>query len=101
MAIIYYIEVMTKKELISRISGDINLTTSDVQIVVDSALQEILNALEHGERIELRGFGTFKIMTTKPRKGRNIQTGELVDIPERKKVKFTVSSCSSLHHSSR
>ena len=49
----------------------------------------ITEALAKGERITLPGFGTFKVITTAARTGRNPQTGEPVDIPAKRKVKFT------------
>jgi len=47
-------------------------------------LDSIINSLQDGEKVELRGFGSFKIRVRGPRKGRNPKTGETVDVPGKK-----------------
>ena len=57
--------------------------------MVATVIEGFSSALSKGETIQLIGFGTFKVSDRKARKGRNPQTGEEIDIPEAKVVKFT------------
>lgn len=54
---------------------------TEVEAMFDVILNDIQTALIRGERVELRGFGTFSVKTRSPRKGRNPRTGERVDVP--------------------
>ena len=80
---------VTKINLCSRVSKrlengklyTVRSTSGDLKPVFDAFLEEILNALSEGGRIEIRGFGVFSIKNRKNRIGRNPRTGEKVDIP--------------------
>lgn len=75
---------MTKSELIRRIlSNHQNLYLKDATRLVDTILDEISNALERGDRVELRGFGSFSVRHRKPRMARNPKTNEVVPLGER------------------
>jgi integration host factor subunit beta len=50
-------------------------------VIVDTVFQSIIDALHRGEKIELRGFGSFRLRKREPRKGRNPKTGDKVDVP--------------------
>jgi integration host factor subunit beta len=75
---------MTRSELIARLSNNnTGLTAQQAERTVDIMLQEIVNALSNGNRVELRGFGVFTLRERKARVGRNPRTGELVNVPEK------------------
>ena len=75
---------MTKAELIEEVSRVSNLTKKHSEIIVDTVFKSVINALPRGEKIELRGFGSFRIRQRESRKGRNPKTGEKVDVPAKK-----------------
>ncbi|MBK1697242.1 integration host factor subunit beta [Rhodovibrio salinarum] len=79
---------MTKSELIQRIS-DMNphLYQRDVERIVSTIFDEIAEALAHGQRVELRGFGAFSVKDRDSRTGRNPRTGETVHV-ESKRIPF-------------
>ncbi|MFP4154197.1 MAG: integration host factor subunit beta [Halothiobacillaceae bacterium] len=73
---------MTKSELIDRLAErQEHLQLRDVEASVKLVLQEMMDALARGERIEIRGFGSFSLHFRKPRVGRNPKTGEAVQLP--------------------
>ena len=73
---------MTKSELIERIAEQqTQLSTKDVELAVKSILEHMSNALSTGDRIEIRGFGSFSLHHRAPRMGRNPKTGESVKLP--------------------
>lgn len=79
---------MTKAELIDRISQQYDyLTDTQVEILVNSIFESIKEALASGERIEIRGFGSFRVRLRRMREGRNPKTGGSVLVPP-KKVPF-------------
>ncbi|MCD6093256.1 MAG: integration host factor subunit beta [Candidatus Omnitrophica bacterium] len=79
---------MIKKEMISRISEEVNLSQKDVKKVVQGVFDNIKNSLIKGERVELRNFGVFKLRTRRERKRRNPRTGEGVLVPAHRVVVF-------------
>lgn len=79
---------MNKTELVDQIAGQIGKTKKDVRKVVDAVTETITNALSKGKKVTLVGFGTFQVMQRKTRKGRNLQTGEEIQIPAKKVPKF-------------
>ena len=74
---------MTKADIVDQIAEAIGLTKTDTAAVVEGFLPSVVSALQKGEHIEIRGFGTFKVVTRASRTGRNPKTGEVVRIPER------------------
>jgi integration host factor subunit beta len=73
---------MMKSELIERIARKQNhLAYKDVELAVKSLLEQMSNALSSGERIEIRGFGSFSLHFRPPRSGRNPKTGDSVSLP--------------------
>jgi integration host factor subunit beta len=73
-----------KSELILRLAGhNPHLFQRDLEKVVDAILNEILAALARGDRVELRGFGTFSVKVREGRIGRNPRTGAAVQVPEK------------------
>jgi len=83
---------MTKKQLTEQIAKDTGLKQWQVHNVVNSMIGKVRHSLKVGERVELRGLGTFEPVTRKPRVGRNPRKPENdVPIPERRAVKFKPS----------
>jgi integration host factor subunit beta len=75
---------MTKSELISRLADRYpQLVTKDAEIAVKTILEAMANSLSKGERIEIRGFGSFSLNYRPPRIGRNPKTGGKVHVPEK------------------
>ena len=78
---------MTKSELISQLAERANLTQKLAKVIVDTIFDDMKESLIRGERIEIRGFGSFALRNYGAYKGRNPKNGELVDVP-RKKLPF-------------
>ncbi len=74
---------MTKSELIETLAQgqQTQLAYKDVELAVKSILEQMTQALANGERIEIRGFGSFSLHYRPPRVGRNPKTGEPVELP--------------------
>ncbi|HNU54090.1 MAG TPA: HU family DNA-binding protein [Candidatus Syntrophosphaera sp.] len=82
---------MTKADLVKLVSENTGIIRKDVAVVVDSLLQAIKDSLGKGHHIEIRGFGTFRLKTRKPRMGRNPKTEEKVPVPARTVPTFKFS----------
>lgn len=78
---------MTKAELVAKVASQINLTKKQTEVVVNTVFQSITESLSQGQKVELRGFGSFRIRQRNPRIGRNPKSGETVNVPG-KKVPF-------------
>ena len=74
---------MTKAELVDRLSNKINLTKKDSERIVNIVLGSIINSLAEGDKVELRGFGSFRSRQRNSRNGRNPKTGESVSVPSK------------------
>lgn len=74
---------MKKADLVSSLSQKHKLPRSKAQEIIEDLFEELSLAMERGDKIDLRGFGTFSVRRTKARIGRVIATGERVDIPAR------------------
>lgn len=83
---------MQRKEFVSKIAEKTDMKLKDVNAVLDGFIEVMTEAFEDDERVELRGFGNFIAKTRKARKARNIQTGEVVDVPAKKILTFKQSS---------
>src|SRR5512147_2299677 len=82
---------MTKSVLIEKVTEKVEgLTKNQTEIVVDTVFDSIKKALMQGEKIEIRGFGNFRLKTRNPRKARNPKTGESVEVPGKKVLYFKV-----------
>jgi len=75
---------MTKADLINIVAKKLDITQVQSGIIVEAALRSIVNALQGGQEVEIRGFGSFRFRNRAPRKGRNPKTGEKVDVPPKK-----------------
>lgn len=72
---------MTKSELIEAIAArQAQLSMKDVELAVKTILEHMSEALAEGERIEIRGFGSFSLHYREPRRGRNPKTGDTVEL---------------------
>lgn len=74
---------MTKAELVDELARAAELTRKHSEVVVDAVFGSILDALQRGQKIELRGFGSFRLRRRVGRTGRNPRTGADVLVPER------------------
>ncbi len=78
---------MNKADLVNEVAQVVG-TKKDAQAAVDCALGSITKALKKGDAVTIVGFGTFKVVKRKARKGRNPQTGEEIKIKASKAAKF-------------
>jgi integration host factor subunit beta len=75
---------MIKSELVQKIAtANPHLYQRDVELIVNTILEEIGGALSRGDRVELRGFGAFSVKNRPARTGRNPRTGATVDVAEK------------------
>jgi len=77
-------KAMTKADLIDEISRLAELTRKDSEVVVETIFDSIVRSLRAGDKIEIRGFGSFRTRQRKPRIGRNPKTGDRVEVPAKK-----------------
>ena len=75
---------MTKAELIEDVSRVVEMSRKDSEIIVETIFDSIVKSLKAGDKIEIRGFGSFRTRQRKPRIGRNPKTGTRVDVPAKK-----------------
>ena len=79
---------MTKADMIEKISEKMNgLTRREIEVIVNSVFDSIRDALTRGDKVEIRGFGSFRLRDRRTRVGRNPKTGAQVTVPA-KKVPF-------------
>ena len=74
---------MTKAALVEEVARVADLTKKHSEVIVDTVFRSLIEALNRGEKIELRGFGSFRLRRREPRKGRNPKTGDKVDVPSK------------------
>lgn len=82
---------MTKADLVEEVTQLGDLTRRDGEVIVDTIFDSVIGALKSGDKIEIRGFGSFRIRQRKPRVGRNPKTGEKVDVPAKRVPYFKPS----------
>ncbi len=75
---------MTKSELIEEVARVSNLTKKHSEVIVNTVFQSIIEAMQKDDKIELRGFGSFRIRHRRSRQGRNPKTGDRVAVPAKK-----------------
>lgn len=82
---------MTKSVLIEKISEKLDgLSKKQTEVIVETIFESIKEALAKGGKVEIRGFGNFRLRSRKARKARNPKTGEAVDVPPKKVPYFKV-----------
>ena len=79
---------MTKADLVESIAKEAEMTKKDAEQLVEIIFDSIVSTLNKGEKIELRGFGSFRVRHRNARKGRNPKTGEAVSIPAKRVAYF-------------
>jgi integration host factor subunit beta len=80
---------MTRSALIEKVAERVDgLTLKQTETVGETVFESIKDALTRGEKIEIRGFGNFRLKERQPRKARNPKTGESVDVPQKKAIRF-------------
>ena len=72
---------MTKADLVEEISRVTGLNKKDTSIIVNEVINNICRALAEGDKVELRGFGSFKVKERRARQARNPRTGDGVQVP--------------------
>src|SRR5690242_6068114 len=75
---------MTKADLIDEVSRLAELTRKDSEVTVETIFDSIVRSLRSGDKIEIRGLGSFRTRLRKPRVGRNPKTGVRVEVPAKK-----------------
>jgi integration host factor subunit beta len=75
---------MTKAELIEEVSRVVEMTRKESEVIVDAIFASVVRALRAGDKIEIRGFGSFRTRQRQPRLGRNPKTGARVEVPAKR-----------------
>src|SRR5579864_6288350 len=75
---------MTKAELIEEVSCAVEMTRKDSEVIVEAIFDSVVRALRAGDRIEIRGLGSFGTRQRPPRVGRNPRTGAFVEVPAKR-----------------
>src|SRR2546423_8492933 len=75
---------MTKADVIEEVSRLAELTRKDSEIIVETIFVSVVRSLRGGDKIEVRGFGSFRTRQRRPRVGRNPKTGARVEVPAKK-----------------
>ena len=82
---------MTKAELVDQVTALGDLTRRDGEVIVETLFDSIIEALKTNDKVEVRGFGSFRSRQRKPRTGRNPKTGESVAVPAKRVPYFKPS----------
>jgi integration host factor subunit beta len=82
---------MTKADLIEEVSRVVEMTRKDSEVIVDTIFESIVRSLREGDKIEIRGFGSFRTRERRPRIGRNPKTGARVEVPAKRVPYFKPS----------
>lgn len=83
---------MTKAELVDQITAETGMNRRDTVTVVNLIMENIGRALSDGDKVELRGFGSFKVKSRRSRLARNPRTGDAVDVPSKRVPYFKASN---------
>jgi integration host factor subunit beta len=81
---------MNKMDIVNQLSEKISLNQKVAKVVVDTIVDSIKNAIITGERVEIRGFGSFSLRSYKAYRGRNPKNGDMVSVPDKKLPHFKV-----------
>ena len=82
---------MTKADLIEEVSRVVELTRKESEVIVETIFDSVVTSLRTGDKVEIRGFGSFRTRERKGRIGRNPKTGEEVPISPRRVLTFRPS----------
>ncbi len=75
---------MTKADLIEEVSRVVEMTRKDSEVIVEAIFDSVVRSLRGGDKIEIRGFGSFRTRQRQPRVGRNPKTGTRVEVPAKR-----------------
>jgi integration host factor subunit beta len=75
---------MTKADLIEEVSRVVELTRKESEVIVEAIFDSVVRSLRTGDKIEIRGFGSFRTRERQSRVGRNPKTGARVDVPAKR-----------------
>src|SRR5512139_3970178 len=75
---------MTKADLIEEVSRVVGLTRKESEVIVEAIFDSVVRSLRTGDKIEIRGFGSFRTRERQSRVGRNPKTGARVDVPAKR-----------------
>ena len=75
---------MTKADLIEEVARITDVTRRDSEVIVETIFDSIVHSLRAGDKIEIRGFGSFRTRQRNSRVGRNPKTGDRVEVPAKK-----------------
>ena len=75
---------MTKADLIEEVSRVVEMTRKDSEVIVEAIFDSIVRSLRAGDKIEIRGYGSFRTRQRQPRVGRNPKTGTRVEVPSKR-----------------
>ena len=81
---------MNKTDIVNKLAEKTRMNQKVAKVVVDTITESIKKAIVSGERVEIRGFGSFSVRQYKPYKGRNPKNGEVVEVPAKKLPYFKV-----------
>src|SRR2546430_17198285 len=82
---------MTKADLVEEVSRVTELTRKDSEVIVDTLFESVIKALKNGDKLEVSGFGSFRVRQRNARVGRNPKTGEKVEVPAKRVPYFKPS----------
>jgi integration host factor subunit beta len=82
---------MTKADLVEEVAKVTELTRKDSEVIVDTMFESVIKALKTGDKLEVRGFGSFRVRQRNARVGRNPKTGEKVEVPAKRVPYFKPS----------
>jgi len=77
-------ETVTKADLVEEVIRNTELPRKESEVVVETVFESIIQALQTGDKIEIRGFGSFRTRQRRGRTGRNPKTGAKVEVPPKK-----------------
>jgi len=81
---------MTKAELIDEVADQATLTKKETELIINTVFDNVTAAHTHGDKVELRSFGSFRIRERHSRRGRNPKTGDVVSVPGKRVPFFKV-----------
>lgn len=82
---------MTKADLVEIIYEKVGLSKKEAKDIVETVFETLKDSLKNGEKIKISGFGNFSVRVKRPRRGRNPQTGEDIEISARRVLTFKAS----------
>ena len=79
---------LTKAALVAQVAHVADLTKKRAEVIVETVFGSIAESLCRGDKVEVRGFGSFRLRRREPRRGRNPRTGDRVDVPPKRVAYF-------------